>query len=118
MAPKRSHHSYARSTFKRKRRIASKTASLAQWKASNGKIVGAHVIDLNCLSQGIQEVSKHNSKCHGQYTITREVQREGLASILEVACDKCMKSFHIESSPKTAGSKQINKRYSVNVGAV
>ena len=34
-----------------------------------------------------------------------------------MACDKCMKSFHIESSPKTAGSKQINKRYSINVGA-
>ena len=29
-----------------------------------------------------------------------------------------MKSFHIESSPKTAGSKQIKKRYSINVGAV
>ena len=32
---------------------------------------------------------------------------EGLASILEVACDKCMKSFHIESFPKTAGYKKI-----------
>ena len=42
--------------------MASKTASLARWKASNGKIVGARVIDLNCLSQGIQEVSKHNTK--------------------------------------------------------
>ena len=80
--------------------MANKTVSLAQWKASNGKIVGACVIDLNCLSQGIQEVSKHNSKCHGQCTNTREVQREGLASILEVASGKCMKFFYIESSPK------------------
>ena len=81
--------------------MASKTATLARWKkVSNSKIVGACVIDLNCLSQGIQEVSKHNSKCHAQCTITREVQREGLASIHQLACDKCMKSFHIESSPK------------------
>ncbi len=43
---------------------------------------------------------------------------EGLASILEVACNECEKSFHIESSPKRAGTKVIKKRYSVNVGAV
>ena len=101
--------------------MASKTASLARWKKplpDNRKLVGARVMDLKCLSQGIAEMSKHNTTCQGNCSVTREVQREGLASILEVVCDTCEKSFHIESSPQITGTKEIKKRYSVNVGAV
>ena len=108
--------------------MASKAASLSQWKkslpnsspdsAQNNNLVGARVMDLQCLSQGIEEVSKHTAACHGNCLVTRESQREGLASILEVVCDKCEKSFHIESSPKITGTAEIKKRYSVDVGAV
>ena len=42
----------------------------------------------------------------------------GLGSILELVCDTCEKTFHINSSPKISGSAEINQRYSVNVGAV
>ena len=41
-----------------------------------------------------------------------------LASILELVCDTCEKTFHIKSSPQISSSAEINQRYSVNVGAV
>lgn len=104
-----------RSTSKRKRRSAAKTASLARWKKP---INGARVMDLQCLSKGFQSVSKHSVQCRGKCSITREVQREGLASVLEVGCDSCENTCVIETSPKIAGSAEINARYCVNVGAV
>ena len=75
-------------------------------------------MDLNCLAQGIVEVSHHSTTCQGTCTVTKETQREGFASILEVKCDKCEKSFYIESSPKIAGTAEIKRRYRVNTGAV
>ena len=81
-------------------------------------MVGACVIDLRCLSKGIEELSKHNVDCRGKCTIAREVRKKGLASILELVCDTCENTFHIKSSPKISGSAEINQRYSVSVGAV
>ena len=75
-------------------------------------------MDLNCLAQGIVEVSHQNTTCQGTCTVTKETQREGLASILEVKCDKCEKSFYIETSPKIAGTAEIKRRYRVHTGAV
>ena len=40
----------------------------------------------------IEVVSNHSSICGGKCSITREVRREGLASILEIACSKCKKT--------------------------
>ena len=50
--------------------------------------------------------------------MNNEVYREGLTSIFEVSCDSCEEKFTMETSTKIAGSKGINERYSVNVGAV
>ena len=50
--------------------------------------------------------------------MNNEVYHEGLASIFEVSCDSCEEKFTMETSTKIAGSKGINKRYGVNVGAV
>ena len=87
-------------------------------KPANDRVVGASVIDLRCLSKGIQELSKHNVDCRGKCTIAREARKMSLASILELVCDTCEKTFHTKSSPKISGSAEINQRYSVNVGAV
>ena len=78
-------------------------------------MVGASVIDLRC---GIEELSKHNVDCRSKCTIARQVSKMSLASILELVCDTCKKTFHIKSSPKISSSAEINQRYSVNVGAV
>ncbi len=96
--------------------MASKNASLARWKKPSAD--GARIKNLKYLSKGIEDVSKHSNKCQGKCSITREVQREGFASVLEVGCDSCANTCLIESSPKIAGSTEIKKRYSVNVGAV
>ena len=110
MAP--SHHSSlsVRSTVKRKRISASRRAIRARRKK------------VSTLSSprkpANEELSKHNVDCHGKCTIAREVSKMGLASILELVCDTCAKTFHIKSSPKISGSAEINQRYSVNVGAV
>ena len=50
--------------------------------------------------------------------LTREVHREYLASILEIACSKCKKTWHIESSPIIKHSAEIESRYSANWGCV
>ena len=50
--------------------------------------------------------------------MNNEVYHEGMASIFEVSCDSCEEKFTMETSTKIAGSKEINKRYSVNVEAV
>ena len=82
-------------------------------------VTGSRVIDLNCLSAGIQQISTgHNKTCKGECKINREVRREGLASVLEVTCDSCTMQTFIESSTRIAGSEEIKGRYSVNVGAV
>ena len=78
-------------------------------------MVGASVIDLRC---GIEELSKHNVDCCSRCTIAREVRKMSLASILELVCDTCEKTFHIKSSPQISSSAEINQTYSVNVGAV
>ena len=82
------------------------------------EVSGSRVIDISCLSTGIENVSKHNTTCKGKCSIFREVRRDGLASTLEVACDRCTTRIYIESSPKIAGSSEIKPRHSVNVGAV
>ena len=46
------------------------------------------------------------------------MQRDGLASVLEVGCDSCENTSLIETSQKIEGSAEINQRYSINVGAV
>ena len=84
-------------------------------KPANDRVVGASVIDLRC---GIEELSKHNVDCRSKCTIAREVRKMSLASILELVCDTCEKTFHIKSSPQISCSAEINQRYSVNVGAV
>ena len=126
MAPSHRSSLSVRSTFKRKRRSASRRAILARWKKvstpssprkpANDRVVGARVIDLRCLSKGIEELSKHNVDCRGKCTIAREVSKMGLASILELVCDTCAETFHIKASPKISGSAEINQRYNVNVG--
>ena len=105
-----------RSTSKRKRRAACKSARLARWKKP--KVPGARVMDLKYLSKGFEAISKHNPECQGKCSLTREVERQGLASVLEVGCDSCEFTCRFESCPKIDGSKEINQRYSVNVGAV
>ena len=65
-------------------------------KPANDRVVGASVIDLRC---GIEELSKHNVDCRSKCTIAREVRKMSLASILELGCDTCEKTFHIKSSP-------------------
>ncbi len=75
-------------------------------------------MDLQCLSKGIKQITQHSAQCEGKWTITKEVQRDGLASVLEVGCDSCAATSLIESSPKIAGSAEINERHTVNVGAV
>ena len=104
-----------RPVSKKQRKSAARAASIARWKRP---VNGACVIDLQCLSKGIQVVSKHSASCQGECLVTREVQREGLASVLEVRCSSCEKTFLIESSPKISGSSKLNQRFSVNVGAV
>ena len=76
------------------------------------------MIDLRCLSEMVSKISEHNQQCGGKCSMNNEVYREGLASIFEVSCDSCEEKFTMETSTKIAGSKGINKRYSVNVGAV
>ena len=70
MAPSHRSSLSVRSTFKRKRRSASRRAILARWNKvstpsspANDRVVGAHLIDLRCLSKGIEELSKHNVDC-------------------------------------------------------
>ena len=46
------------------------------------------------------------------------MQRDGLASVLEVGCDSCENTSLIETSQKIEGSAEINQRYSINVGTV
>ena len=70
--------------------MASKIASLSQLKKNT--IPGSRVMDLNCLTKNIEVVSNHSSTCGGKCSITREVRREGLASILEIAYSKCKKT--------------------------
>ena len=76
------------------------------------------MMDLKCLSEGITTVSEHGKQCEGYCFISSEVRRDGLASVLEVSCDGCDEKLAIESSDKIVGSKGMNTRYSVNVGAV
>ena len=78
-------------------------------------MVGASVIDLRC---GIEELSKHNVDCRNKFTIAKEVRKMSLASILELVCETCEKTFHIKSFTEISSSAEINQRYSVNVGAV
>ena len=66
------------------------------------------------LNKNIEVVSNHSSTCGGKCSITREGHREGLASILEIACSKCKKTWQIDHKC----SAEIDSRYSVNVGAV
>ena len=75
-------------------------------------------MDLDLLAKGISQVSDHNKNCEGRSYMNREVSREGLASVLEVSCDKCDNKVNIESSTKIIGSGEMKRRYSVNVGAV
>ena len=82
-------------------------------KPANDRVVGASVIDLRC---GIEELSKHNVDCCSRCTIAREVRKMSLASILELVCDTCEKTFHIKSSPQISSSAEINQRYSVMLG--
>ena len=104
------------SASRRKRRSAAKAASLARWKKP--AVSGARVVDLQCLSKGIRRIFKHSAQCQGKCSITGEVQRDGLASVLEVGCDSCENTSLIETSQKIEGSAEINQRYSINVSAV
>ncbi len=72
---------------------------------------------LECLSTGIANILEHKSKCMGKCSI-KEASREGLASVLEVACNACDAKSLIETSTKIPGSSCMKARYSVNVGAV
>ena len=119
---------------KRKRQNAAKLAAASRWKnsaaisisatsrssaatpssTSTNKLEGSRVIDLICFSEMVSKISEHNQQCGGKC----EIYREGLASIFEVSCDSCEDKFTMETSTKIAGSKGINNRYSVNVGAV
>lgn len=80
--------------------------------------LGARVMDLKCLSEGVTKISEHGKQCSGKSYISSELYREGLASVLEVSCDGCEEKFTIQSSDLIAGSGGLKKRYSVNVGAV
>ena len=76
-------------------------------KPANDRVVGASVINLRC---GIEELSKDNVDCCSRCTIAREVRKMSLASILELVCDTCEKTF-IKSSPQISSSAEINQRY-------
>ena len=135
------HRPTPKSQKKKRRRRAAKLAIAARWKrpvspltpapSSSASIstsislpsappsmVGARVMDLKRLSEGITTVSEHGKQCEGNCFISGEVRRDGLASVLEVSCDGCDEKLAIESSDKIVGSKGMNTRYSVNVGAV
>ena len=123
---------------KRKRRNAAKLAAACRWKnsaaiftsatsrsssatpssTSTNKLEGSRVIYLRSLSEMVSKISEHNQQCGGKCSMNNEVYREGMASIFEVSCYSCEEKFTMETSTKIAGSKGINKRYSVNVGAV
>ena len=105
-----------RSASRRNRRSLARAACIARWKKP--AVTGARVMDLQCFSEGIQRIAQHGAQCQGKCSIVREVQRDGLASVLEVGCDSCETTSLIETSKKIKGSAEINKRYSVNVGAV
>lgn len=112
---------------KRNRRSAAKKACAAKWKATcptvstpsspvsfnqthtESSLKGARVMDLKILSTSIQEVSEHAIKCKGKCSISSEIHREGLASILEVKCDDCDETFSIKSSKKILGSGDVKK---------
>ena len=134
------HRPTPKSQKKKRRRRAAKLAIAARWKrpvspltpapSSSASIstsislpsappsIGARVMDLKRLSEGITTVSEHDKQCEGNCFISSEVRRDGLASVLEVSCDGCDEKLAIESSDKIVGSKGMNTRYSVNVGAV
>ena len=58
-------------------------------------------------SQLVEQDGETLDQIMGKCSITREVQREGFASVLEVGCDSCANTCLIESSPKIAGSTEI-----------
>lgn len=114
-------HKPLKSTHKRSRKAAAREGAKARWhpkETQKHQVAGSRIINIHCLSVGIENITLHNEVCKGKCSITSEVQREGLASILEVSCDSCdVKSF-IETSEKITGSEKLKARYAVNVGAV
>ena len=87
-----------RSASRRNRRSPARAACIARWKKP--AVTGARVMDLQCFSEGIQRIAQHGAQGQGKCSIVREVQRDGLASVLEVGCDSCETTSLIETSKK------------------
>ena len=96
-----------------RRTISGQAASLARWKKP--AVSGARAVGLQCLSKDIRRIFKHSAQCQGKCLITGEVQRDGLASVLEVECDSFENTSLIETSQKLERSAEINQRYRIKM---
>ena len=74
------------------------------------------IFNLSNLSGAVQVITQHAAKCGGEWNVTGESYRAGLASVLQVRCEECYEVFSVPSSKriKTADGKH----WEVNLGAV
>ena len=107
-----------RATCKRKNRkekaAQSRWESVPRQSASLTDVIntstqtGSRIIDLDNLSTGLNEISRHSAQCGGMCVLEGETMHAGLATVLSVKCIKCESNFRIESSKrvKTADGHQ------------
>ena len=57
-----------RSVSTRKRKSAARAAAVSQWR-KKPKVVGARVMDIQCLSNGIQRTTQHSAQCKSKCSV-------------------------------------------------
>ncbi|KAL9983200.1 hypothetical protein ACROYT_G005338 [Oculina patagonica] len=80
---------------------------------------GNRIVDLTHLSKSLQKVINHSSvcPCNGNPHMEQEIERKGLACVIQFRCDECGITLGVETQPKCKGPRG-QPRYNINISAV
>ncbi|KAL9975222.1 hypothetical protein ACROYT_G012355 [Oculina patagonica] len=80
---------------------------------------GNRIVDLTHFSKSLQKVINHSSvcPCNGNPHMEQEIERKGLACVIQFRCDECGITLGVATQPKSKGPRG-QPRYSINIAAV
>ena len=85
---------------------------------SSATLEGSRIINLQQLASFIGDVSSHSQSCDpGTMSLTGEMYRSGMASVLSARCNNCRAEIAFSTSHKVKGVG-TGKRWESNVAAV